>query len=180
MGSMFGILEKKTPYKQEAKQLYAQALQQVRLPAFYTRYGVADTMEARFDLLLLHLFLIIERNLNDSSLDGEAVNQALFDITFADMDQTLREMGIGDMGVPKRMRKMMTGFNGRMHRYDEALKAGSTALSDAIAQNVYASAGEPSNAQALANYTLMQHAHLRTLSWLDCLQNNPLFVQEES
>jgi cytochrome b pre-mRNA-processing protein 3 len=100
------------------------------------RYGVPDSFDGRFDLLLIHLFLVINRLANEGEQARE-FNQALFDVTFADMDQTLREMGIGDMGVPKHQRRMMKGFNGRMHAYDEALKQGEGAFAIALRRNLY-------------------------------------------
>ena len=138
---MFALLKKKNPYAQPAKLVYAQVLSHIRNPEFYRVFGVPDTQEGRFDLLLVHLFLIIDRML----LEGRAMqdfNQALFDVTFADMDQTLREIGIGDTGVPKRMRRMMKAFNGRMHAYSAAMQGGEE-LEAVLLRNLYAAAEPP-------------------------------------
>lgn len=180
---MLSILKTKKPYEQEAKALYAQCLSAVRLPWFYQTCALPDTMETRFDLLVLHLFLIIERNLSDPSIDGEDVNQALFDRVFIDMDQTLREMGIGDMGIPKRMRKMMTGFNGRMHSYRDAVaaydsNAETAALRAVIARNIYAD--DSAETQALADYTLQQRARLAPFDFSAMLAQTPLFEDPQS
>lgn len=120
---MLGFLKKKNPYQEHARAVYAVALSQIRTPAFYEAYSVPDTFDGRFDLLVLHLFMVVNRMVDEPSV-GEEFNQALFDATFADMDQTLREMGIGDMGIPKHMRRMMMAFNGRMHAYSEAINSG--------------------------------------------------------
>lgn len=133
---MLAFLKKKTPHADPAKRAYAQILQHIRAPIFYTTYGVPDSFDGRFDLLLIHLFLVINRLANEGEQARE-FNQALFDVTFADMDQTLREMGIGDMGVPKHQRRMMKGFNGRMHAYDEALRQGEGAFAIALRRNLY-------------------------------------------
>jgi cytochrome b pre-mRNA-processing protein 3 len=133
---MFSILKKKNPYQEAAQRAYGQLLQKSREPVFYTEYKVPDSFDGRFDLLLFHIFLLVNR-LTDEGKPGQDFNQALFDQTFADMDQTLREMGIGDMGVPKHMRRMMKAFNGRMHGYDEALKQGDGALAIALRRNLY-------------------------------------------
>ncbi len=178
---MFDILKAKSPYKQEAKAVYAQCLKAIRDPSFYTDYLLPDTMEARFDLLLIHFYPIIERNLADSTIDGEAFNQALFDITFQDMDQTLREMGIGDMGLPKRMRKMMTGFNGRMHRYKQAFDAidqdnDTEALTQAIARNLYAHEEPSPEAEAMASYLINQRTYIASLNYEQMLKKSPLYI----
>ncbi len=117
---MFGILFKqKNKNKEIAKNLYSCALKNTREEIFYTRYGVNDNFEGRFDLLVLHIFLIINRIIEEDG--GKELSQEVFDITFKDIDQTLREMGVGDVGVPKRMKKMMLAFNGRMHAYQMAV-----------------------------------------------------------
>lgn len=132
---MFALLKKKNPYEEAARAVYAATLAHTREPVFYEDYGVPDSFDGRFDLLVLHVFLILQRVLEEDRALAEVFNQALFDATFADMDQTLREMGIGDMGVPKHMRKMMRAFNGRMHAYSAALEQG--ALGDALRKNLY-------------------------------------------
>jgi cytochrome b pre-mRNA-processing protein 3 len=127
---MFGLLKTKNPYEQAAAGAYARILEQLRNPGFYMQCSVPDTLEGRFELLLLHLFIIMH------ATDHADFNQALFDAAFADMDQLLRQSGIGDMGVPKRMRRMMKAFNGRAHAYEQALhEAG--ALEDALRRNLY-------------------------------------------
>lgn len=134
--NMLAFLKKKTPHADPAKRAYAQMLQRTRAPVFYTTYGVPDSFDGRFDLLLVHLFIVIDRLAGEGE-EAREFNQALFDVTFADMDQTLREMGIGDMGVPKHQRRMMKGFNGRMHAYAEALKQGEGAFAIALRRNLY-------------------------------------------
>ena len=102
-----------------AEDLYAAALENTRSTIFYTDYGVPDNFDGRFDLLLLHIFLILNRLMGQKNYKN--LSQALFDVTFKDMDQTLREMGVGDVGVPKHMKRMMEAFNGRMHAYQMAV-----------------------------------------------------------
>lgn len=131
---MFGLFNTKNPYEQPARQLYASAFNQARNSGFYMEYGVPDTLDGRFDLLLLHLFLVIHRMKNEGR-KGAQLAQALFDVAFADVDQGLRENGIGDMGVPKHMRRMMLAFNGRVHSYAQALETGD--MEAALARNLY-------------------------------------------
>jgi len=133
---MFALLKKKDPNTQAAKKLYGQLLLKTREPEFYKAYGVPDTFDGRFDLLMIHIFIVVNR-LTREGQAGLDFNQALFDMTFADLDQTLREMGIGDMGVPKHQRRMMKAFNGRMHAYDQALKEGDGAMVITLRRNLY-------------------------------------------
>ncbi len=119
---------------EEARDLYACALISTRKELFYSKYGVADSFDGRFDLLLLHIFIILRRAMGRD--DYQKLSQAIFDIMFKDVDQTLRERGIGDVGIPKHMKKMMLAFNGRMHAYQDALESGD--LKEAVARNLYA------------------------------------------
>ena len=149
---MFGMLFKQKStaqkrYAQIAESLYSCALENTRKEVFYTKYGVPDSFDGRFDLLLLHVFLILHRLMPHA--EYEVVSQALFDVMFKDMDQTLREIGIGDVGIPKHMKRMMKAFNGRMHNYQMAIAPETldgqeleglqtTSLEEALARNLYA------------------------------------------
>lgn len=151
---LFHWIKRKALRRKQAAGLYQAALAQSRNPAFYDALGVADTMDGRFDLLCLHVFLLIDR-LDRFSTEGRKLGQALFDAMFKRMDLDLREMGIGDLGVPKHMQKMMKAFNGRRHVYYTALQNGNTpALELAIARNVFRIEGEavPSGVEPLADY----------------------------
>ena len=142
--------------KDAAVRLYDMAVIQARAPAFYKDLGVADTIDGRFDLLVLHIYLIMDR-LYVLGPEGRAQAQALFDRMFRSVDLTLREMGIGDLGIPKHMKKMMKAFNGRAHSYHEALAAkNSDALQLAITRNVYRVGGEsiPAGVFDLTDYAL--------------------------
>lgn len=142
---MTDLLGRKNPYAQVVHGVYASALSFSRSPKFYQEYSVPDTLDGRFDLLLLTVFLVMQRMLDEQTEGSRKVakkfNQALFDETFKDMDQTLREMGIGDMGVPKHMRKMMRAFNGRMHAYENAITTAT--LKDALIKNLYGTIEAP-------------------------------------
>lgn len=138
---MFSLLKRKNLYAQPAKQVYGETLTHVRNPMFYEDFGVPDTFDGRFELLLLHLFMVIHVTLDKlSESESAEFNQALFDVTFSDMDQTLREMGIGDMGIPKHMRRMMKAFNGRMHAYEKSMEQGS--WGEALGKNLFGTIDE--------------------------------------
>ncbi len=123
-------------------QLYNAAVAAARDAFFYTELGVPDTLDGRFDLVGLHVGLVIRRLRRDETAEAAAVAQKLFDAMFADMDITLREIGVGDMSVAKRVRAMWEAFHGRSMAYDLALESGNLAeLRDALARNVWR--GEP-------------------------------------
>lgn len=157
-----GLLDRLSPARRggvradAAGALYAAAVAQARAPFFYTALGVPDTLDGRFDLIVLHVHLVCRR-LARAGEEGAATAQALFDAMFKDMDRNLREMGVGDPSVPKRIKAMIQAYYGRIKAYDAALSAGGGALLQAIARNVYNAAPEtgatPSpGAPALADY----------------------------
>lgn len=120
-----------------AQRVYARITEQSRNPVFYRELGVADTLYGRFELVSLHtaLFVRYMRQLEDI---GPKVSQKLFDLMFSDIQESLRQQGVGDLGVPKKMRGLMKGFNGRLHVYKEALdRRNSNELYAALIKNVY-------------------------------------------
>jgi cytochrome b pre-mRNA-processing protein 3 len=137
---MFALLKRRNPYEQSARALYTAILEHIRQPAFYEEGGVPDTLDGRFELLLLHAFFVLDPLANKAGKGRNGPGQALFDVIFADMDQGLRESGIGDMGIPKHMRRMMKAFNGRMHAYRGALTEGD--VKPALRRNLYGTLGD--------------------------------------
>ena len=130
--------------------LYGVIVAQARSPAFYARYGAPDTVLGRFDMVVLHAVLLVRR-LNASPAT-RTLGQGLFDAFCRDMDDNLREMGVTDIGVPRKMRKIAEGFYGRARAYETALaESGDDALVAALTRNVYADA-VPVAAVALAAY----------------------------
>lgn len=130
--------------------LYGMIVAQARRPVFYSQYGVADTVNGRFDLLLLHVAVVVERLMRDE--EGKAAGQALFDLFCADMDDNLREMGIGDLSVPKHMKRVGEAFYGRAQAYQSALaEEADAALVEALIRNVYGGKEHPA-AGRLAAY----------------------------
>ena len=144
-----------------ANKLYNALVGQARLPAFYEDAEVPDTLDGRFDMIVLHAFLVMHR-LKDQGTRAEEISQVLFDEMFLDMDRSLREMGVGDMGVGRRVRAMGKAFMGRIEAYDNALTEDGDALAEALSRNIYRSAEEvPEGApKRLADYTRAQVAHL--------------------
>lgn len=133
--------------------LYELAVQQARDPRFYTQLGVADRIDARFELYTLHV-LLLNMRLRDEGERGAEAGQQMFDIYVSQLDHTLRELGVGDISVGKKMRKLGESLYGRMTAWESALKAeDETALKASIARNVYETEDVEAGA-ALAAYAL--------------------------
>ena len=141
--------------------LYGTIVAQARLPGFYQDYAIADTVNGRFDLIVLHLALVLDRLATESALHD--VGQRLFDRFWQDMDHNLREMGVGDLAVPKQMRRLGEAYYGRAQAYRAALAAaGSSALVDALARNVYG--GAPADPDALRQLAAYMREVVRDLA----------------
>ncbi|WBL75640.1 ubiquinol-cytochrome C chaperone [Bradyrhizobium xenonodulans] len=141
--------------------IYGMIVTQAREPMFYRHLGVPDTVNGRFDLLLLHLWLLLRRL---RTVQGATeLSQALFDRFCEDMDDNLREMGIGDQTVPKRMRAFGEAFYGRVQAYDQAydqaIEGGGEALAEAICKNILNGTGLD-QARQLAAYARATEADL--------------------
>lgn len=115
-----------------ADDLYDAIMAQARLPIYYQRLGVPDTLEGRFSVLTIHLFAVFRR-LKGAGPQAAATAQALADRFVADMDTVLREIGVGDLAVPKKVRKLVAGGANLIEGYDRALAAGGQGLQAAIA-----------------------------------------------
>jgi cytochrome b pre-mRNA-processing protein 3 len=141
--------------------LYGAIVAQARSTAFYTRYGVSDSVEGRFELIVLHLVLVLRR-LGGEQTPGprqrsprtfERIGQQLFDVFCRDLDDNLREMGVGDLAVPRRMREFAEAFYGRQAAYGTALDAADQReLEKALARNIFGVAEANDSAVRLANY----------------------------
>lgn len=132
--------------------LYASAARQARQPAFYASLGVADSAEKRFEMLTLHVTLIVLRLRGQDGAAAETA-QHLFDTFVQALDDALREMGVGDLSVGKKMRKLGEAFYGRARAYEEALAAlpDDGALKDLIARTALDEA-DPTAAAPIADY----------------------------
>jgi cytochrome b pre-mRNA-processing protein 3 len=147
--------------------IYGMIVTQAREPLFYRDLGVPDTVNGRFDLLILHLWMVLGRL---KSIEGAAgLSQALFDHFCSDMDDNLREMGVGDLTVPKRMQAFGEAFYGRAAAYDLALTAGEEPLAQALCKNILNGEGIE-NARRLALYAQSIIAALASLDEV-ALQN---------
>lgn len=157
--------------RETIQRLYGAIVAQSRDPVFYTEYGVPDSIAGRFEMILLHAFLLFHRLKNESE-ERRELGQRVFDAFCVDMDANLREMGVGDLTVPKKMKKVAEAFYGRVAAYDGALSEpapadggrGADALQDALLRNVFESdAAFAVQAASLAAFTRRAVAALATV-----------------
>lgn len=120
--------------------LYVTLVEQARRPDFYRHLGVPDTVDGRFEMIALHVFLVLYRLKGETDAATRDLARTLSEAMFDDMDRSLREMGAGDLGVGRRVQAMAEGFYGRVAAYDAGLAvADSATLGDALRRNVYGS-----------------------------------------
>src|ERR1700686_3698749 len=123
---IFPLFRRKPRGPDTISALYGMIVAQARMPYFYREYAVADTVNGRFDLIVLHLALVLDRLAQDPAL--QTLGQGVFDRFCQDMDDNLREMGIADLKVPKEMRRMGEAYYGRSQAYRAALAANDNGL----------------------------------------------------
>jgi len=133
---------------------------EARRPAFYADLGVPDTLDGRFDMMALVATLVFRAMQRKGA---EALAQRTTDHMFMAFDDAIRSLGVGDSGVPRRVKAMGKAYLGRAVAYDTALAAGDrVALADAVARNIYRSAApDPASVEKLAKSV---HAADQTLS----------------
>jgi cytochrome b pre-mRNA-processing protein 3 len=150
--------------KEQAEKLYAAIVAQARQPVFYRDMAVPDTVDGRFDMILLHSFMVMLRLRDDTAETSSGLSQLLYDIMFVDMDQAIREMGVGDLSVGRHIRRMMKAFNGRMAAYENALND-PVAMKDVLRRNVYGTVTDfdPAVLESLANYVQETLATMREM-----------------
>lgn len=143
-----------------AYQVYGAVVAQARSPFFYAELAVPDTLDGRFDMILLHLAVVLQRLKEGSG--GQALAQDVVDVMFADLDRNLREMGVGDLSVAKKIKPMAAAFSGRTDAYGRALAEGARDdLAAAIARNVFPDSEDvPGAARRLADYAFDTAARL--------------------
>ena len=119
--------------------LYAVVMARSRRPELFRELEIPDTLDGRFDALTLHMVLLLHRLKADGETTRELA-QDLFDLMFADVDRSLREMGVGDHSIGRRIKQMISAFYGRARAYEEALAGPEGALQAALRRNIYRSA----------------------------------------
>jgi len=157
---MLKRLFRPNPNREVGRVLYAAVVEQARSPALYQGFGAPDTVEGRFEIYTLHVVLLLDR-LGEPDQPVKAASQALFDTYVTSLDHALREMGVGDLSVGKKMRKLGEAFFGRVKSYQGAFDAlpDAAPLQALVARTVYAD-GDPEQAPLLCDYIIAQRDHL--------------------
>ncbi len=150
---IFDRLKPRAPAPRADAALYDAAVAQARSPALYASMGAPDTVEGRFELLTLHVILLSDR-LGDLGEAAAATRQDMFDTYIRNLDGALREMGVGDLAVGKRMKTLGKVFYGRAAGFDRAFKAlpDRTELEGLIGRTILE--GGEGDRGALADYIL--------------------------
>lgn len=135
--------------REAAGRLYAACVQAARDPVLYRDFGVPDTLQGRFEMVALHLFPLLHRLMHEPG-DDPALARLVSESFVTDMDAAFREMGVGDITVPKRMKTLYASFAGRISGYTKAVAEGGGALSGAIGRNVFPDRPDDPRALSLA------------------------------
>ena len=172
-----GLFRRDSARRRAVEGLHAAISAAARRPGLYTRLAVPDTVEGRFEALCLHVILVLRR-LNRLPAPAADVAQDLVNAVFAQLDASLRELGVGDMGVGKRMKKLGAAFYGRATGYDAALDAGDgAALAVVLARNVLGGAGD---AVGLTAYVLAADGALAEVNLDGLLGAGPPFPEPDA
>lgn len=153
-------LFKRKASRNSVRAVYGAIVAAARHPRFYAEWGVPDTVDGRYDMIVLHSVLVLDR-LGGEDQAAQSFAQDLTNEVFADMDRSLREMGVGDISVGKKVRRMAEVFYGRAKVYVPLIRAGVTdELRQAIYRNVFAGTGPETGAGELTGYAVRLHHHL--------------------
>lgn len=153
---MLNLLRKSTARKRDGGQLYEQLVVRARAPLFFRDFGVADNIDGRFDMVVLHAWLALAALKAEGSKDAA---QTLTDAVFIGFDEAMREQGAGDMGLGRKMKAFADAFFGRLQAY-QAADGDAEALALALARNLYRGAPVDARARALAAYMMAAPGHL--------------------
>jgi cytochrome b pre-mRNA-processing protein 3 len=154
---MISLSFRRPPQNSIVPSLYGTIVAQARSPSFYIDYGVPDSVAGRFDMIVLHLVIFLARLAGEPS-SVKSIGQEVFNLFCRDMDDNFREMGMGDLAVPREMRKVGEAYYGRAAAYEAALAGDNRALVDALSRNIYG--GPAPGAERLAAYMREAVRHL--------------------
>ncbi len=177
---VLGRLFHRNAFEAQARSLYRIVVEQARRPEFYRHCGVPDTLDGRFELIALHVFLILHR-LKADRPESADLAQALFDTLFLDMDQSLRELGASDLGVGRRVKLMAQGLYGRIEVYEAGLRAPGGELEAALGRNLYGTVQpmpgqpEPGSLRTMAGYLRREAGALADLDLAGLMAGNLTF-----
>lgn len=171
------LFRSKTTNQKAVEPLYAAIVTQARQPFLFRDFGVPDTLDGRFDMLALHVYLVEHRLMNENEANDE-LHKLLPELMFRELDRGLRENCISDMGVPRRMKKMASAFYGRATAYENS-RGTRAEMVAALARNVFPGEEVPKGAEALADYTIACMERLESQKLDDIINGQPDFAGPE-
>lgn len=158
--SLWDVLTRRKPHDDTATDLYGRLVAQARTPAFYAVHGVPDTPEGRLELIVLHLVLLLRRLARDGE-PGSALSQAISETFVTDMDDCMREMGVSDISVARKVKKVAAALFDRIRDYGAALdEADSDALAALIARHIQEAVEPAAGARRIAAFAFDAEARL--------------------
>lgn len=162
---MFGrLFSGKSARRRISQGIYGALVTMARNPVLFAELGVPDTINGRYDMMVMHVFLFAHR-MKDQDATCRALSQDVFDAFLLDMDRGLREEGVGDISVPKRIKKMTEVFYGRVRAYEPCLEAQNLdQIALVVDRNVFPDNSNKPGSLALASYMLRLQAHLKSIS----------------
>jgi cytochrome b pre-mRNA-processing protein 3 len=161
---IFGLFGKKNNNQAIVDRQYQALTSAARMPDFYERLNVPDTVMGRFEMLSVVMILFFRRT-RASETSGQEIAQEIVDAFFEDIDYSIRELGVGDNSVPKRMKKLAGMFYGRLEAYSKAMDTSDpSALAQALSRNVHPKAVDPIEMAGLADWMFAAEAYLSAQS----------------
>ena len=160
-----------------SNQIYKLIIKQSRIKAFYTSLNIPDTIDGRFELIVLHFFFI-DNALNKEIERYDKIYKEILEIMYKDFDMSLREMGVGDLSVGKKIYHMTEAFSGRIVAYRAASKKNKTEVIKRLKKNVYGTTKNINKNQLniLAEYFLESLKLINTTTIDSVLKNNAIFL----
>ena len=157
--------------------LYRKIIKQAREKEFYTNFKVPDSVDGRFELILLHFFFIYN-NLNNENADELYIIDQIMNIMFKDFDSNLREMGVGDLSVGKKIYKMSEALAGRIKAYGKALKNDTNSIKKVIKRNLYGTVTNIDNSKVLLSTKYFKDSivQLKKNNLLKINENDDIFL----
>jgi len=177
---IFGLFRTRNHNRIIVDRQYATLSSTARIPDFYARLDVPDTVMGRFEMLSAVMILFFRRT-RSSETSGQEIAQEIVDAFFQDIDYSIRELGIGDNSVPKRMKKLAGMFYGRLESYAAAMDADDrAALAVALKRNIYPGRGDDApSMEGLADWMMAAERHLNGISETEIATGSATFPQPE-
>ncbi len=177
---MFGFLFKRKKLSKSAHKLFSQVIEQSRLPVFYQEFQVDDTLDGRFDVMSLHMALVLHKlDQHDDLGECKYIKRLLQETMFDNLDLTVREIGVGDMGVGKKIKAMAEAFYGSMMAYQSAMQEeDASKMSDVLHRNLYRERDiEEELLTKMSQYVSDQWDHFKTQTMDDVMDGHLSFIQ---